>query len=369
MANVVVKALQQYAQASGVSTQPASITAAERLASLAPVVPTGFTGAIYNSTNRLASGATYDLNGNMTSLTDQCGTTTYTWDARNRLIAVDGYNPDCTAHAESYSYDALGRRTSKLVGSVTTSYLYDGWDIVQELRDDQVRWNYVRSLNIDEPLARIGFDNTTEYYHADYLGSITTITDADGNVKTQYTYSPFGESAMSGTASDNPFQYTARENDGTGTYYYHYRYYNSALGRFISEDPIRLRGGVNYYSYVHNQPLLFRDALGLMDMAETWTQIGENGMPQVVDTYAYNGPMSDQTKMFAGAVLAMPVVALVGNEALIAAMMNPLADVAIAEFLSSYMPGPPYPSKAGYAGSFVVFLKGKYNELTSQCSK
>ncbi len=53
----------------------------------------------------------------------------------------------------------------------TTSYIYDGWDIVQERQDDQVKWNYLRSLNIDEPLARIGFDNTTEYYHADHLGT------------------------------------------------------------------------------------------------------------------------------------------------------------------------------------------------------
>ena len=38
----------------------------------------------------------------------------------------------------------------------------------------------------------------------------------------------------------NSYQYTGRENDGTGLYFYRARYYAPALGRFISEDPIGL---------------------------------------------------------------------------------------------------------------------------------
>ena len=48
--------------------------------------------------------------------------------------------------------------------------------------------------------------------------------------------------------SDNPFQYTGRENDSTGFYYYRARYYAPELQRFVSEDPIRFRSGdVNFY--------------------------------------------------------------------------------------------------------------------------
>ncbi|MGE5894357.1 MAG: RHS repeat-associated core domain-containing protein [bacterium] len=57
-------------------------------------------------------------------------------------------------------------------------------------------------------------------------------------MRTQYTYDPFGNVTISGEASDNPFQYTGRENDGTGLYYYRARYYSPDMQRFISEDPI-----------------------------------------------------------------------------------------------------------------------------------
>jgi RHS repeat-associated protein len=64
-------------------------------------------------------------------------------------------------------------------------------------------------------------------------------------------------------ASSNHFQFAGRENDGTGLYYYRARYYSPELQRFISEDPIGLAGGLNFYAYVGNSPLNFVDELGL----------------------------------------------------------------------------------------------------------
>lgn len=45
--------------------------------------------------------------------------------------------------------------------------------------------------------------------------------------------------------------------------YYRARYYDSALGRFISEDPLSLSAGLNFYRYVDNRPTLFNDPFGL----------------------------------------------------------------------------------------------------------
>ncbi len=56
---------------------------------------------------------TYDANGNLDSVTNSCGTTTYTWNARNQLIGIDGYQSDCTPLSASFSYDAIGRRIGK----------------------------------------------------------------------------------------------------------------------------------------------------------------------------------------------------------------------------------------------------------------
>ena len=78
-----------------------------------------------------------------------------------------------------------------------------------------------------------------------------------------YAYSPYGETTALGADEGNPIQYTARENDGTGLYYYRARYYDPVLKRFITEDPIGLAGGINAYAYVDNAPTIYTDPEGL----------------------------------------------------------------------------------------------------------
>jgi RHS repeat-associated protein len=163
----------------------------------------------------------------------------------------------------------LGRRIEKTVNSVITQYVYDGLDIIQEIQGG-VKTNYIRTLNIDEPLARIKADGTIQHYKSDALGSVIALTDDTGAVKTNYTYDPFGNITVSGENSDNPFQYTGRENDGTGLYYYRARYYSPELQRFVSEDPVDLRGGINFYTYVGNSPINWRDPSGLI--FDDWDQ-------------------------------------------------------------------------------------------------
>lgn len=85
-----------------------------------------------------------------------------------------------------------------------------------------------------------------------------------GTVKTNYGYDPYGASNATGTASTNTFQFTGRENDGTGLLNYRNRYYSSAWGRFVSEDPIGLQGGVNVYAYANADPTDLRDPSGLL---------------------------------------------------------------------------------------------------------
>jgi len=221
----------------------------------------------YNEANQMLTfhdkDMTYDANGNMTSITNSCGITSYTWDARNRLVGINGFNALCAMLSASFEYDALGRRTGKTINGRTFQYVYDGLDIVQEIENSVPSVNYIRTLNIDEPLARIQSNGIVRYYQADALGSIIDLTDQNGTVKTTYTYDPFGKVIVSGETSDNPFQYTGRENDGTGLYYYRARYYNAELQRFISEDPIGLSGGINKYAYVGNQPINKIDPHGL----------------------------------------------------------------------------------------------------------
>lgn len=224
----------------------------------------------YNNANQMLSftdkNITYDANGNMTSVTNSCGTTTYSWNARNRLVGISGFKPDCSALTASFVYDASGRRIQKTINGRTIKYFYDDVDIIQEIENDLPTVNYIRSRGIDEPFARILSNGTVRYYQQDALGSVIALTDETGVIKTQYSYGPFGNVTISGEPSDNPFQYTGRENDGTGLYYYRARYYSPELQRFISADPIGLAGGdLNYYVYVGNNSVRHRDPHGLIN--------------------------------------------------------------------------------------------------------
>ncbi|MCI0526738.1 MAG: Ig-like domain-containing protein [Nitrospira sp.] len=207
--------------------------------------------------NSATPNLTYDANGNLASQTDANGTTTYSWDARNRLTTISG------GVAASFVYDSLGRRVSKTINASTTQYLYDGNDIVQEIGSSAVATTYLRSLNIDEMFGILRQDGS--YFSIyDGLGSTLALTDQSGTSVVQYTYDPFGNTQSTNSTFSNPFQYTGRENDGTGLYYYRARYYHPQLHRFISEDPIGFIGSdADLYKYVFDNPVNFVDPNGL----------------------------------------------------------------------------------------------------------
>jgi len=229
-------------------------------------IPPALTTVSYNANNQQTTFGTntltYDLNGNLATVTDAGVTTTYTWNARNQLTGIAS-----TGFAASFTYDSFGRRTGKTVQGTTTNFVYDGLNPVQEKAGATVTANLLTGLGIDEFFTRTDGVGVRALL-PDALGSTVALGDSTGTVQTQYTYEPFGYATQTGLASTNSYKYTGREDDGTGLYFYRARYYHPRLQRFIAEDPIGFAGGdVNLYGYVDNNPQSFRDPRGLASIS------------------------------------------------------------------------------------------------------
>jgi RHS repeat-associated protein len=249
-------ALENYQYSYTADDEIATITS---LAS-APLLPQSKTINAADAANRITQFGTaslvFDNQGQTTSKTDGTGTSNYQWDARGRLTQVTLPN----SQTVSYSYDALGRRASRTAGGATTNFLYDGMDVVLD-RTGSSSVDYLNGTGVDEKLRQISSGGGNLYSLRDHLGSTVALTDSIGSVLEREQYEAFGASAGSALTR---YGYTGRELDSaTGLMYYRARWYDPQQGRFLSEDPIGMLGGLNLYGYVANNPLSLVDPMGL----------------------------------------------------------------------------------------------------------
>lgn len=239
----------------------------------------------------------YDADGNVTN----DGLWVYTWDAENRLIAMEttttAANLGVDKERLEFYYDYMNRRVRKLAQTWNTvtpgwdvvsdrRFIYEGWNVIHEedtvsLQERTFAWglDLVNSLSASGGVGALmgiydslGSDPGTSgamTYLAGYdgNGNLTTLLDAtDGSIEAAYEYGPYGEALRSegAYAKNNPFRFSTKyTDDETGLVYYGRRYYDPKDGRFVCRDPLEESGGINLMAFVANNAPNRWDYLGM----------------------------------------------------------------------------------------------------------
>jgi len=228
----------------------------------------------------------YDTAGNVTNIVSAFSAPSarkLTWNAQRQLVSVSTNG----VFAESYAYDAIGRRISTTDSGGTVFHIYDGDECVADVdADGNPLRSYVWGQGIDNLLAMTVHPAVTNlcpqftaydlpftlYAVKDHLGSVHALVDASGAVAESYTYDAWGN--VSVLTSDlrpltfsqfgNRYLFQGREYSyATGLYFFRARWYSPEFGRWLSNDPIGISGGLNLYVFCGNDPVNGVDPWGL----------------------------------------------------------------------------------------------------------
>jgi RHS repeat-associated protein len=228
----------------------------------------------------------YDDNGNLTS----DGTWTHDWNYQNRLASsTDGVT------TVDYFYDEAGQRFMKSSGAGDSIYLNEFVDIEDPETSNYILAGGMKVATVKAVPSPIPSDPSAElpsvfseitYHSLDHLSGTNVDTNESGGLVEVIDYFPFGEVRLDENAEgyDNNYKYTGKELDEeTGLSYYEARYYNSKIGRFVSQDEwfgdVNDPQSLNKYSYVQNNPLKYVDTTG---------RFAETAVDVVITGYDFN---------------------------------------------------------------------------------
>jgi RHS repeat-associated protein len=208
----------------------------------------------YNNLNQLSFSTNadlsfnYDEDGNMTQgYTPQGYVMNMTYDAENRLTSTEYTDSEGVLHRTEYIFNGNNLLTkvkkydnSSLINDIRL--LRAGFLTIQE-RDSNN--NITREYNWGSNMAGgigglLSLKQNGSYYSYLYdgKGNVTAILDDSQNVVSSYRYDVFGN-IIEKLRLDQPFKFsTKRHDESTGLSYYGYRFYNPAIGRWITRDPL-----------------------------------------------------------------------------------------------------------------------------------
>ncbi|MFO0875988.1 MAG: RHS repeat-associated core domain-containing protein [Gemmataceae bacterium] len=202
---------------------------------------------------------TYDADGNPMSRTENGVTTTWVYNDENRLVSTSGADG-----VWEYEYDQFGNRVAATHNGQRTEYVIDPaglGDVVGEYGPGGTVTKYTHGLGLASQMNT----NGVGYYDFDGLGSTVGLTGATGGLLNRYAYTPFGGMQILAQAMANPFTFTGQFGamEMGGAIHLRARDYSESAGRFMTQDPIGIAGGINTYAYVANRPTQSIDPTGL----------------------------------------------------------------------------------------------------------
>ena len=217
---------------------------------------------------------TYDALGNPLNYLGKI----MTWQGR-RLTSIDGV---------ALKYDYNGLRTQK--GDRT--YYWQSDNLIMERWVKNGAENYIYYYYDESGVCGMNYNGTEYYYRKNILGDVIAIYDSLGNLQCTYKYDAWGNHKVYNASGNeigtevinvgnvNPLRYRGYYWDSEfSLYYLQSRYYDPALGRFISADSISYLDpesvvGLNLYAYCGNNPVMSYDPEGTWDWSKFWQGVG-----------------------------------------------------------------------------------------------
>lgn len=222
------------------------------------------TGVSYSSGTPSDVSYTYTPDGQVATMVDGTGTTTYTYDGVDRLISVK----DGAGNTVSYTLDADGNETGiTYPNGKTVTYAFNGDDQMTSLTDwssrkttfsydpdgnltstvdgDTVSTTDTNTYNADDELMSIaGTQGTTSLYGISYtrtnLGQVASETDTGitGATDPSYTYNGDGQMTGATTAAPTAWVYDDAGNPTTES--------GSTGFEYNADDQLTSAGGISY---------------------------------------------------------------------------------------------------------------------------
>jgi len=177
---------------------------------------------------------------------------------RGRSLQWNANNLPIQSNTSVFAYDGTGDRLKKTSAGSASLYPFgDDYEVT-----NGVITKYIAVGGLGIVAKRVGTE--TFWLHVDRLGSIQAITDGTGSDIQHRTYRPYGAKIADTSGHTESRGYIGeRQDEDTGLTYLHARYYDPALGLFLSPDPAG--ADRNAYRYASNTPTNGVDRSGLDD--------------------------------------------------------------------------------------------------------